>query len=146
MWCGVDAVARVTGWTRDQVWLHMRWHRERKGATIPDVPRGGTDRDEQWSALYRAGFMATGAWEGPRRMTYDDFRRQYGRKGVWIVLQSRHLAVHDARNPWPAGRREWDTRSRQYVVREVRYNRIIKAWRIERRTDGTDPILGMIPW
>lgn len=117
MWCGPDAIARVTGWTRADVWLHVRWYREQHGKTFGDVPRGGTNTGELWSALNRAGFTAIPEWEGSKRVPYETFKR--GRRGVYLVLQRRHFAVHDHREPWRKG---------------PNYSPILKAWRIAKAT------------
>lgn len=126
MWCGPDAVARLTGWTRIQVWLHIRWLRERQGRTLTDVPRGGTNCTELFSALDRAGFAAVPWGLGVRRMDYRVFARTVGRSGRWLVLQRKHFDVHDAREPWPD------------PPGGGRHAAIIKAWHVRRKASSTE--------
>lgn len=52
--CGVQAVARITGWDPDRVVLHIRALRERHGRTLS--LRGGTYQEECWDVLRVAGW------------------------------------------------------------------------------------------
>lgn len=115
MWCGPDAVARVTGWTREQVWLHVRWYRERRGSTLPNpVPKGGTHVPELLSAVVRAGFRVT--TQSPiLNLTPDDWEVRIGGTGCWLVLVRKHFCVYDGG--------EWYNR--------VGGRRVVQAWRVE---------------
>ena len=91
MWCGPDAVARLTGWTRNDVWLHLRYVREQEGKPLPNVPHGGTYFSELKSAVERAGYELIPAWYGVRRMRYRDFVREHGKSGRWFCRQAHHF-------------------------------------------------------
>lgn len=116
MWCGPNAIAHCTDWTRDQVWLHCRWWREQRGHRLPDRPRGGTTFMELRDAAFRAGYRLVPAWEGKRRMSFEQFRREFGHTGRWLLLQSGH---------WWGYRSTDDVPSRNY-------NPILSAWRYEK--------------
>lgn len=90
MYCGPNAVAYLTGWTRDQVWLHIRALREQRGRALRDHPYGGTQTVECIDALARAGYAVTMVFQN-RRVRYADFLREHGRTGMWLLHQNRHL-------------------------------------------------------
>lgn len=90
MWCGPLAVAHVTGWTPDQVWLHCRWHREQRGQRFSDAPRGGTYLHELDDAFRRAGFRMVKLWPSDRRVRYGDFVKNEGKVGRWFLVQHGH--------------------------------------------------------
>lgn len=98
MYCGPNAVAKLTGWTRDQVWLHIRWLRERAGKRLTDHPVGGTQTSECIDALTRAGFTVTPVFTF-KRVRYGDFVRGEGRRGMWLLRQHNHLFARKAGDP-----------------------------------------------
>lgn len=114
MWCGPLAVSKLTGWTTDQAWLHMRALREQAGERLPEKPRGGTTVLEVLSALDRAGFMVVEITCKP--MPYELFRKTVGRRGRWLCNQPGHLFGYIAPGrPVP------------------RASRIIRAYRVVRK-------------
>lgn len=98
MYCGPNAVAYLTGWTRDQVWLHIRWFRELNGERLTDHPRGGTTAGECRSALERAGYDVERVFYG-KRVRYGDFVRGEGRTGCWLLRQHGHLFARKPGDP-----------------------------------------------
>lgn len=120
MWCGCYAAEELTGWTKTQVWLHVRALWERRGRRFRDKPYGGIPTMDILSAIERAGFTATEVFHD-RRIRYGDFVRRYP-DGNYLMLQNRHLFAH-VRGQRPA---ELD------AERAV----IVAAWRISRRTLG----------
>jgi hypothetical protein len=90
MYCGPYAVAKLTGWTKDQVWLHIRWLREQQGKRLTDHPIGGTQTTECISALERAGYDVTPVFTR-KRMRYDAFLKQHGTGGRWLLRQHNHF-------------------------------------------------------
>jgi hypothetical protein len=98
MYCGPDAVARLTGWTRDQVWLHIRALREQQGKALRDHPYGGTCMGEYHDALARAGYVVERIFD-QRRMRYDVFVRDYGRTGMWLLHQRNHVFARKSGDP-----------------------------------------------
>lgn len=123
MWCGPNAVAYVIDWDRDQVWLHIRSLREQAGRRMTDRPIGGTHVSECLDAIARAGYQATPVWDGSRRVRYGDFVRGEGRRGSWLLLQSRHFFSRRAGDP----------------VRNPRAV-ILQAWRITRAAGPRCPV------
>lgn len=93
MWCGPTAVARLTGWSRDQVWVHVRALRERRGDRMTDKPYGGVAYTDLLNALDRAGYVAELVFTN-RRMRYGDFAKRIARSGRWLVMQRRHTFAH----------------------------------------------------
>lgn len=98
MYCGPNTIARATGWTRDQVWLHIRYLREQRGRKLTDHPYGGTTTDECMNALNRAGFVAVPVFRDKRRRLAD-FAAKEGKTGTWIIYQSRHFFCWKAGDP-----------------------------------------------
>lgn len=93
MWCGPDAVAMITGWTRHDVWLHIRALREKRGKRLTVRPNGGTFLHETVDTLKRAGCELDGG-RLPRPITYRAFCADMGKEGVWFLRRSRHVFVH----------------------------------------------------
>jgi hypothetical protein len=99
MWCGPNAVADLTNWTRDQVWLHIRWLREQRGQRLPDKPRGGTTTDETLNALERAGYRVTPLFRG-RRVRLSKFIKTEGWRGRWLLRQNNHIFAYRSDEPF----------------------------------------------
>lgn len=118
MWCGPAAASALTGWSMDQVWLHIRALRETKGRRLTDVPLGGTGVTEISDAIRRAGYELVAVFEN-RRVRYADFRRQF-RTGKYLCLQHRHLFAHIGSRPYKGAGR----------------GIIVSAWRLERITSS----------
>lgn len=93
MYCVAHAVAKVTGWDYQQVWLHVRWCREQQGKRLTDHPYGGIAAYEMRSALERAGFEPVQVFVN-RRVRYAKFARTLGRTGYWILRQNGHVFAH----------------------------------------------------
>lgn len=106
MWCGPNSVAYLTHWTREQVWLHVRYLREQRGQRLPDLPVGGVEVGDILDAINRAGYDAEPVWPDARRMRYDRFVSMYGRcarlryaTAKYLLLQNRHFFAWAADRP-----------------------------------------------
>ena len=98
MYCVAYAVAELTGWTRDQVWLHVRWLREQNGKRLTDHPYGGIATYEARNALIRAGYEPEVVFTN-RRMRLRDFVREYGKSGNYFLKQNGHVFAFCSGNP-----------------------------------------------
>ena len=104
MWCGPDAVARLTEWDRHQAWLHIRYLREKAGARrMTDKPRGGTYTIEILKCFERAGFSAARVPipEGCRtlRKFWAYYKNEF-RGGVFIEVRGHFIALRPS-DPLP---------------------------------------------
>lgn len=130
MWCAPDAVARITGWTREQVWLHIRWVRERAGRRFGDLPRSGTRDSEYHDALRRAGWEVIPVPLTRRLRTIRELRSIAA--GGWVLAsQRRHVfAFHGRRDRWRD-----ETIAPVYAI-----HRVVRAKRERREgADGKNP-------
>jgi len=98
MYCAAVTVASITGWTPDQVWLHVRALREAKGQRVTRHPRGGICQSEYEDALKRAGWEVVSR-DHNRRMRYGEWCRTIGRHGVWMLHQHRHVFAYRPGKP-----------------------------------------------
>ena len=97
MWCGPNAVAYLSGWTRDEVWLHIRAIREKQKRRLTAKPVGGTYLHELRHTLERAGFTVEPVFHG-RRMQYRAMVREYG-DGLWLLRQNGHIFARKPGDP-----------------------------------------------
>lgn len=96
MYCGPDAVACLTGWTRDQVWMHVRALREQQGKRFGVHPRGGTYASEMVHAIERAGYEVRQVHIP--RMRLREFARLYGRDDNYLLRQRGHFFAWQMRD------------------------------------------------
>ena len=132
-WCVPDAIAALTGMSREQAWLEIladRHDRRRRLLMLPgrlSRPHGGGHAAEAIRVIQRAGYTVTDLWAGTRRMTVANFlhvaelrQRELCQGMSYLILQQGHLAYLDG---------EQDGTSRQSLVPGFP---IAKTWQVAR--------------
>lgn len=105
MWCVPTAVAALTGWSREKVWLDIlaeRHERGRRLTNLPgriDQPHGGLHAAEAIRSLERSGHRVIDLWPGTRRWTVAEFCKHADTHAVdrgegLLVLQRMHLGYY----------------------------------------------------
>lgn len=102
-WCVPVAVAKLTGWSPEKVWLEILADRHDRGRRLTNLPgrinqpHGGAHAAEALRVIEKAGLRAIDAWRGTKRLNYAEFlryaehwEREHG-PAQWLVLQRLHL-------------------------------------------------------